>query len=321
MTALQSLTAHDPDQVRSGLEAAELAAPHEFIREVDAAYDRRVHLDRLLRDLPEGDDLRFAHGSGVDERWVIAERLPWDSEFFGRGFARLHAVASPAGPIGLRDDTTPAVEALEATLVEARGRGISYVFGFAEPRDLPTLRTLHGAGFELIESRILHHKPLGPAPERYDVRTATPDDIPTLAQAAKETVNHFDRFHSDPAISPEDADRLMEEWVRVSVTTDFADWTIVPDVESPEAFVTARLYRDHWDGWGAKLAQPIISAVAPSFRGWYRRLISEFEQRSLAEGADHAFLSTQMTNNAVVAGWEKLGYLYGKGEHVFRREL
>lgn len=316
------LLSYEQGAVRAGLERGGLVAPHAFIRELDAAYDLAVYIDGLIRPLAEENDLRIAHGEGPEERWVLAERLPWDSEFFGYGVARLNAVAAPTGPVDLRADIASEALAINTALELARTRGIRYVFAAVQARDLPTIRSLGATGFELIETRAHYHMPLRvPPSERHATRLATEADIPSLARAARETINPFDRFHADPAIATEDADRMMEQWVRASIIGTFADVTVVPDVEAPEAFCTAKYHREHWDGWGLKLSQPVLSAVSPRHRGWYVRIISELNEHLRIVGAEHAFLVTQITNNAVIRSWEKLGYQFGKGEHVFRKLL
>jgi len=118
-----------------------------------------------------------------------------------------------------------------------------------------------------------------------------------------------------------DADRLMERWVEASIAGGFADATIVPDVEEPEAFCTAKFHCEHWEGWRCKLSQPVLSAVSPRHKGWYMKIISELDEYLRGMGAEHSFLVTQITNNAVIHSWEKLGYRFGKGEHVFRKLL
>ncbi len=299
--------------------AAGVAAPHGFIRGLDVDYDLGVYLARLFGELAPEDDLRFAHGSGDDERWVLMERLPWDSRFFGRGMARLNEVVAPRQEAPATSADATAVPAIQAALDEARARGIDYVLTIVDPRNLAMIRNMSATGFELIETRCHYHMPLvGPPAVRYPARLARADDVPSLARAARETVNHFDRFHADPAIAPVDADRLMERWVEASVLEGFADATVVPDVDAPQAFCTAKYHREHWDGWRLRLAQPVLSAVAPVHRGWYVKLISEINEHLRSIGAEHAHLITQITNNAVIHCWEKLGYRFGKGEHVFR---
>lgn len=314
------LASASTDVLRDGLRDAGLSGPHAFIRGLDAGYDLSVHLDRLLRPLPPGDDLRYHVGEGSAARWVLMERLPWDSDFFGYGVARLDAVVSPGRVADLREDVGPGIAALDAVFQNAARNGIEYVFCSASATDLPLVRTLSGCGFELIETRCHYHKPLsGPPAERYPTRLAGPEDVPSLARAAATMVNQFDRFHADPWISTAATDRLMARWVEASILDGFADATIVPDEPAPEAFCTAKYHRQHWEGWRLRLAQPVLSAVAPRHRGWYVRIISELGEHLRSIGAEHAFLTTQITNNAVIRCWEKLGYQFGKGEHVFRK--
>lgn len=309
---------HDRDAVRATLLQSGLVSPHAFIRELDAAYDLRVHVDGLLATQPR-DDLALCIGEAGDERWVLMERLDWDSRFFERGMARLHAVLDPAGTTDLRGDVTADIRALRAAVDQAAGQGIDYVFCTVPTTDLPMVRALCGSGFDLIETRCHYHMSLSqPAQTRFPTRLATPADVPSLARASAQMVNHFDRFHADPAISPEAADRLMARWVEASINEGFADATVVPDEPAPEAFCTAKYHRQHWEGWGLRLAQPVLSAVAPRHRGWYVKIISELNEHLRSIGAEHAFLITQITNNAVIRCWEKLGYRFGKGEYVFR---
>lgn len=324
MTPLRSLAINnlDPLSVREALRNANLESPHAFIRGLDATYDMGVMIEEITRDIPETNDLRLAIGEGARERWVFLERLPWDSEFFGYGVAKLHTVIDPAGPLQMRADTAAEVSALRNALDQARARGIKYVFCTVAPRELALIRTLSDAGFTLIETRCHYHKRLSEEPsDRHRTRLATAADVPSLARSARDMVNWFDRFHADPAIDLSDADRLMERWVHASVVEGFADATIVPDTEEPEAFCTAKLHQRHWDGWGLKLAQPVLSAVSPKHRGWYVKIISELCEYLRLQGAEHAYLITQITNNAVIRSWEKLGFQFGKGEHVYRCTL
>ena len=318
-----SLKAQRPtEEIVHGLASSGLESPHSYIRTLNADYDRDFHYHQLARDLPTEDDYRFYFGAGEAERWVMLERLPWDSRFFDRGIARLNAVVCPAGPISLRADITLDVAAISRTLSIASDAGISYVFSVVNAVDLPIIRALCASGFDLIETRCHYHMPLKSPPEhRHAIRLATAEDVPSLARTAREMVNPFDRFHADPQISAKDADRLMEEWVHASVTRGFADVTVVPDVASPEAFCTAKYHQQHWTGWGLKLSQPVLSAVSPKHKGWYVHIISELNEHLRQIGAEHSFLITQATNNAVIRCWEKLGYQFGKCEHVFRKSI
>ena len=146
-------------------------------------------------------------------------------------------------------------------------------------------------------------------------------DADLLARTAAETVNPYDRFHADPIFHGEPADRMMERWVQASIREDFADVTIVPDVNEPEAFVTAKYLKTRWPAWGYRISQAVFSAVSPRFKGWYYKLISETCRHLLDAGAEHVYMVTQATNNAVVHCWEKVGLRFGKNELVLRRWL
>ena len=300
---------------------AGLSAPHGYIRGVDADYDRGVRISGLLRDIPPEDDFRTLFSDRDGERWVFMERLSWDSAFFGRGMARFDAVVTPPGEKpDPRTNEKANLSALQAAIRRASAHGIDYIIAMVDAIDIGTTRLLSAAGFEVIEVRCHYHKPLSQPPDvRHATRLAVAEDVPSLAKAAREMVNPYDRFHADPAISPRDADRMMERWVEASILEGFADATIVPDVDRPEAFCTAKYHRQHWDGWGLKLAQPVLSAVSPVHRGWYVKIISELNEHLRTVGAEHAFLVTQITNNAVIRCWEKLGFQFGKGELVFRK--
>ncbi|PJK07140.1 hypothetical protein CO612_00715 [Lysobacteraceae bacterium NML71-0210] len=278
-------------------------------------------LDHWLRPLAPPDDYRFHVTIDGEPLWVLMERLPWDSEFFSMQIARLNMIARPGSAFKLRESSLSAIKALQTALEHARRSGIEYVLAQVDAQDIHAIRTLCGSGFDLIETRVHYHSAISPASERYPSRLATEADIASLARTARIMVNPFDRFHSDPEISEALADKMMERWVEASIRDGFADATIVPDEPSPEAFFTLKAHKEHWNGWGLKLTQPVLSAVAPRHKGWYMKLISEANEFFLAQGAQHSFVTTQVTNNAAIRSLEKLGYRFGKGEHVFRRIL
>jgi dTDP-4-amino-4,6-dideoxy-D-galactose acyltransferase len=313
---------HALQELESGLERSGLGSPHAFIRQINAGYDRKVRIAELTRPMAPENDFRIAVGDGDEERWVFLEKLPWDSEFFSRGMARLNCVVAPSVQPGGDVDVAVQVAAIQAALGKARDAGIDYVLSMVDAVETTGVRSLGAAGFELIEVRCHYHMPLSRPPEvRYPTRLATAADVPTLARAARDMVNPYDRFHADPEIPAHDADRMMERWVHASILEGFADATVVPDVDGPAAFCTAKYHREQWQGWGLRLAQPVLSAVSTAHRGWYVKIISELNEHLRSIGAEHSYLITQITNNAVIRCWEKLGYQFGKGEYVFRKIL
>ncbi len=293
-------------------------SPRDFIRELAPDRDRLAYATQLTAEIDAEHDLRSLATLSSGRRVAIfAEKLAWDTAFFGYGVARLDGVFQLDPPHQSRESYA---EVLRPLLAKARAAGVRYLFAAVEPQDLALLRSLGELGFSLIETRLYYHMNLrdhNPA-ERYAVRAATEADIPSLGHAAQVMVNAFDRFHADPFIPREDADRMMYRWMEASLRDGFADVTIVPDVPNPTAFCTVKYHEDKWPVWNYKLSQPVFSAVSPEFRGWYRKIISEINSHLKDRGAEHSYLVTQVTNKAVFRVWESLVYRLGKGEHILR---
>lgn len=294
-------------------------SPMDFIRNISVEGDRALYAAQLTPELPELDDLRFVYDLTANQQvFVSAERLPWDSSFFGYNVARLNGIFHLEAPYSrFESDFTGAIEAL---LDNARYHDIAYLFALIDSRDLATVRALCRTGFELIETRCFYHRSLTDYAyeRRFPCRLATADDVESLTYTAQTMINSFDRFHSDIWIDPGDADRMMRKWVEASVLDGFADATIVPAMPNPKAFCTVKYHKSKWDTWNLNLAQPVFSAVSENLRGWYLKIISELHYHLIDLGAEHSFLSTQITNKSVIRVWEKLGYSFGRSEYVFR---
>jgi hypothetical protein len=306
------------ENIRKALQSNLAFSPRDFIRRpssfIDA--DRMMFIEQITREMDQADELGLLYRNADQELAVFAERLPWDSAFFGYPIARLNGIFS----LRAYNPYENYSQAVALLLKQAQERGIRYLFASVFPEDLATIRALGENRFQLIETRAVYHRTLNnfAYPDRFSVRLATPDDIPGLAQTAKSMINQYDRFHADPFIQPKDADRLMEKWIEASISEGFADATLVPDVANPKAFCTVKYHRDKWQQWGVRLAQPVFSAVDPEFKGWYLKIISELNYHLRDVGAEHCYLITQVTNRAVIRVWENLGFGYGRGEHIFR---
>lgn len=306
-------------QVRAVLSEHLPWSPLDFIPAISRRGDRALYAEQLTAHLAEEHDLRFratlADGSRVA---VFAEILPWDTQFFGYGVARLSGIFSLEAPWQRPKADYRGV--VEAVLQKLAKREVKYVSIAVDPRDLPMLRAIGDAGFALIETRYFQHGPVGnpQVSERFAVRTATIDDIPSLSYAASQTINPYDRFHADPFIADDVAARLMEKWVEQSVLGKMADVVIVPDVPNPEAFVTYRYHRDKWSRWGVNLVQGVLSAVSPQSMGWMGKLDPEVNLHLRSIGAEYSYGSTQVTNRSIIWFAQQAGASFGKCEHTFR---
>lgn len=307
------------EEVRSRLLEGLPWSPLDFIRGVSPDGDRAVYAASVLRAIEPTDDLRFIWtlGTGKDVA-VCAERLPWDSAFFGYDVARLHGVF-PLQKDGYAHDADygPAIAVLRDT---AKERGIRYLFAVVDARDQPTSRALTGAGFALIETRLYYHQPLQSYqyPRRFRCRLATADDLPALTALACAAENPYDRFNADPFIARADTLRLLSTWVRASIVEGFADATMIPDSGTPAAMCTVKYHTDKSDAWGTSVAQLVLAMSAPGKGTAFVGLISEINYHLKERGTGHLFYTTQIANRSIVRVGDHLGFKLGRGEYVFR---
>lgn len=307
------------DEVRSLIRDSLPWSPLDFVRGVSPEGDRAVHTAALLRELDPADDLRFSSPLRNDtDVGVFAERLPWDSEFFGYGVARLQGII-PLRTGGYRAgaDYTPAVDALTAV---ARSRNIRYLFAVVDSRDLPTSRALTVRGFSLIETRLHFHRSLRTYhhARRFRCRLATEADLPCLTALARTVENPFDRFSADPFIPAQDTTRLMETWLRASILRGFADATFIPDTRTPGAVCTVKYHKDSVACWNTSIAQLVLAMASPRTGNGLVGVISEVSYHLKERGTDHVVFSTQLANRKAIRVGEHLGFKHGKGEYVFR---
>lgn len=306
------------DTLRDHLESHLNRSPHDYLRDSVQAnqQDRQSYINQLTCTLESNVDLRMGRQVTADAFLaIVGELLPWDSRFFGYPVARIDQIlASPLVQI----DTIKS--GLREYAAWVQGHGVRYLFARVDAAEVAAIQGLCLAGYTLIETRHTYYCPLTDYQhERYPVRVATPADLPRLQETARVMVNPYDRFHADPFINASAADALMEQWVKASLLEGFADLVLVPDVPQPEALATVRTFKKQWDAWGHKMGQLTFGAVQPSFKGWYSKLISEanYWLRDTA-GADICLFTTQAANHAAIRSVEKLGFRFGKCEHIFR---
>ena len=294
-------------------------SPLDFIRGISPDGDRAVQFESLVRDIDTVNDLRIAYPITSDtEVAVCAERLPWDSAFFGYDVARLHGVFPlKRGGYSPNADYAPAICALSRV---AKSRGIRYLFCVIDSRDLPTIRALAASGFVLIETRLYYHRSIRNYhyPRRFRCRLATDADIESLTALARTVENPYDRFNADPFIAREDALRLMVTWIRASILQGFADATFIPDSQDPGAVCTLKYHKDKSAAWGTSIAQLSLAIASPRAGNRLVGMISEVTYHLKDLSVDHVFFTTQIANRSAIRVGEHLGYKFGRGEYVFR---
>lgn len=297
-------------------------SPFDYVPGISLQGDRELAAEGLVAHKPAENDFRFRSESDKGEPIVLlAERLPWDSEFFGYGIARINGVFLLKAPLARTD--LDYHRAFKELLERMQTSGIRYVTAQVDPHDLALLRALGEAGFTLLETRYFQYgRILEPVfGERLPVRRATEQDLPSLARAASQTINPYDRFHADPFIERAAVERLMERWIAESIAGNMADVTIVPDVPEPAAFMTFRYHRDKWSRWKLNVVQAVLSAVSPEHLGWLGWLRPEAHYHFHRLGAKFLCGSTQITNTTMMWLFQEEGCHFGKYQHIFRLVL
>ena len=292
-------------------------SPLDFIKGISRSGDRTVQFDSLLRELHPANDLRFTHALAPDaDVAVLAERLPWDSAFFGYDVARLNGVFPLAG-YRADVDYAPALRALTRL---AKSRGIRYLFAVVDARDLPTFRALSALGFMLIETRLYQYRALRTweYSRRSRCRLATAADVPALVAMSQTIENPYDRFNSDPFIGRDEAHRLIAEWIRASIVDGFADGTMIPDSPDPGAVLTFNYHRDKAAAWGVSIGQLVLGVAAPHRHNRFLGAIAEVHFHLKELGFDYLLYGTQITNRTSIRMGEHFGHINGRGEYVFR---
>ena len=244
--------------------------------------------------------------------WFLYADLPWDSAFFARRMARLHAVL-------FADGLAPA--ALRAAVVEFQGqlaaRQVAHCYCEVAAKDPQLLYALGRAGWSVVESRLqYYHDALGQlSPVRYPVRAACPDEAEALRAISAANRNPFDRFHADPVFTAGQADAFLGEYA-AAATRGLCDVVLVPDNAPVDSFLAVSFLADDARLFDTTLGRVVLTAVGPQNRGWHRQLVAETLWHTRERGGEAVLMTTQATNGAVIHNAQQLGFRLGELTHI-----
>ena len=177
--------------------------------------------------------------------------------------------------------------------------------------DLATVRSMQALGFQLVDTALSFECPL-PLPKSAahaaQARMAVPGDEPAVARIAREVFT-FDRFHTDPNIPDETADRVKEAWTRGFFAGKRGKWMVVAEINDEVAGFLLLLESQD------KLVIDLI-AVADRHRGaGVARTMIAFAADALPQFAT-LLVGTQATNTASVRLYESMGFRLVGAQHV-----
>jgi ribosomal protein S18 acetylase RimI-like enzyme len=190
--------------------------------------------------------------------------------------------------------------------------GPCFAYAKAGTREHEKLALLEGMGFRLIDANISMEKGCNPQSESGstgDVRFASPEDRDAVRTIAGESFV-FSRFHLDPMIAKETADRIKAGWAENYFHGRRGDHLVVCDL-GPRLGGFLLLLRS-----AADLVIDLI-AVAEGFRrkGLAAAMIA-FAEREI-RGVERILVGTQVANIPSIRLYEKLGFRVCAASYVF----
>lgn len=175
------------------------------------------------------------------------------------------------------------------------------------------IRSLTGMGFTLVDTNVLFSKPIGQpdcAPGKYEIQPAIAahqDPVADLAYGSFE----FSRFHLDPSIPNDLANRVKAEWTRSYFRGQRGDQMMVATLDGVVAGFVLLIGGDDRT-W-------IIDLIAVDRRhrgqGIAKGMISHVEAH--AAGFTRIRVGTQLANMPSIRLYTQLGFVMHEAHYVF----
>ena len=237
------------------------------------------------------------------------ERLPWDSQHYGRPVARLR-------------ERAPDPRRLEQLLERARDEGVWLLYWLAEPVTAPDPALLARFGELRVAGYVRYALALADASRPAGVAAAAASQL-TLAEyrdqgedqaaviALGVAAGAFSRFRADPRLPAAKCDALYERWIRRSIAHELADDVLVARGQRAVAgLVTASA-----SGTSASIGL-LATSESERGRGVARALLAGAVDWASARGCTHLEVATQRENVAACRLYERAGYRAVElGEH------
>jgi ribosomal protein S18 acetylase RimI-like enzyme len=142
--------------------------------------------------------------------------------------------------------------------------------------------------------------------------TVKGSEIEQLAKIASD-VFRIDRFHSDPNLSKDDANRYYYQWVKNSFN-GFSDGVILPSIQNKVVgFTTYKINNVDFE-----TSTLVLSAVNPDYAGRriYHNMILKGTNYLLSK-SNKIRVGTQVDNIPVQRTWQRLGYKLISVDYIF----
>ena len=235
---------------------------------------------------------------------MIIEYLPWDSELLGFGCWKINDCND-----------------IDSALREIKKSDGKYVFVRLDSNDTEKVQEYEDNGFKLLDAIITLRAPVTNYYHLFDytISEVTKDDIYDICELAEKSFV-FDRFHNDPFISNETANKLHSEWVKNSVAGNAADIVYVAkykkkDCDIPIGFITVKKNDD--------ICKIPLVCVHESHRriGVASGMIYKAFIWARENNAKYVDISTQLNNIPAINCYINMGFLPNKTYFSLRKIL
>jgi ribosomal protein S18 acetylase RimI-like enzyme len=243
---------------------------------------------------------------------IRVEADPWLAEVLRRDVFKVSVGAGGLSHPGWR---------LTDALPEA-GRRETFCYARAPAERIDLVRLLSAGGFGVVDVSLTLERPPGPGLSGREqpavrVRDAAPADHNTVLASARSCFV-YSRFHLDPLVPREAADRVKEEWVRSYLFGKRGERLLVAESEGMPAGFLAVLAAEH-DGMPVRVIDLIGVGKQHQGRGVGRSLVHAF----IAEYGSRCLLrvGTQAANIPSLRLYEQCGFRLTASAYVLHAHV
>jgi GNAT superfamily N-acetyltransferase len=212
------------------------------------------------------------------------------------------------------DSSDPA--AAERALQRLVGAGRCFLYAKVPCRDLAQVWWLEGHGFRLVDTAVTLAAPLQrglPLVSGLNIRLARPQDRTQVGEVAASSFR-YSRFHADPRIGSELADRIKRQWSENFFVGARGDLMVVAADQGRVVGYNLLLRR------GEDLVIDLIAVARPwRGQGVARDLIAFAQDQ--APGATRLVVGTQLANRDSLALYQGLGMKLVEAAYVYHLHL
>jgi len=298
---------------------------YQYIRPIKQKALVEYYQKRFQKQAENPEGKVWIAGEGGEIGGILSlQTLPWDSEMLGVPCARI-------SELFLAQEYERGVLAGKVLLGSARlwlrERGIRFVDCRLDARDLPGAHSLESSGFHLMESTLLYAysskvDTLFEAPLTCEVRLPTEEDLPFIRRVAGMAFTK-DRFHRDPHIPTERANRLHEEWAVNAALGKRGGMALVSFEGRPLGFHTFYIDEEFNAFSDEKVGVLELIALIPHPRAkhLWENLIHRLMVEGMAMGLSIVESRTQIHNFSALFRVLRIPPPYTKGETTFHAWL